>query len=548
MLRRLAAKITNDDRKVAEDRIHQATLEFQNNQNLLETLRNRQVTINQILDGEFARLNEALINLKSVAGKLEVESLPGMPPGLSRQLFASLTILANQNVAVKNNFESWVDKSTDEGSLQLALLSVQEKVAAVNQTLEIINQAKADLEIQAQKISQANLESEKARIENDIQEGQAKFSEFVLAKGDEVKRLRDEIAQNTLQHFEQDKADIKAKIDNARNELNNAAAFLNKAQKGTKEIQEAMSVARVAIAAAGSIPSGIITGTAAGTFTDYPKSLMDIAKMGVQLVELANRAEITYENIRTQISKVQGQVTEFESKLRSVNTESIRQQLERQLNKERDFISGEGEKLNVFLSAKKSEAQAKVQEISKSALAVTQLSQGQIAAKVRQYEAMRDEAKLALQRAQGVQEATAHRGADRVFVLQAIVDRIMKLRQESKDIDDSVSPVKPQNVPIPEHPSEELQIVIQQTDAAIAAIKLNQTNPETVDAVGVFESSTSHFSPSVLDLSNEFERKLEETNKALFRLANWLFFMTNDATIFDWASFRCLCSSEMARR
>jgi hypothetical protein len=529
--------LQGEDKALAETRLNELTTRFQNDRLLASNIDAHRKTVAASRSEEFVKLLESLRVLKSTAGKSEIGSLPGISHELAHSLMERLTAAGTENRQLRESLNNWPERASGVESLWDARTFVSEKAAALQEVGELINQARIEVEVQIKKVSQAALQERLAALATDMKEHEQKFAEFVRASGVQAEQLRNEIAANVMSRIEERRRQTQSLISKAQGELQRSKEFFSRVQQGTKEVERAMAAARVAIAAAGSIPSGIIAGTASGTFTDYPRSLMEVAKIGSQLAELAARAEETYEGIRNQIDKVEGEVQRFKSGLASLDIEKLQQQLQIELDKERAFVAGEGEKLNVLLSEKRREAAAKAQEISGLLRGEAELVGQQAEAKVRQFEAMRQQAEITLLRAQGAEHAAKHKAADRLLAVNAILDRVEQLGKEITDIDASLAEVgTPQSpVPVPEAPSAALRLALDQAREAEAALDRLSKNPETVDVALIFETSTSTFGPSVLEESDEFERKMEETNQALFRLANWLFFMKNDPSVLDWA-------------
>lgn len=537
-LRRQAAELDVEEQRAAEQELHNAMVQFQNNTQLRQDLEHYLQALKDRRRDEIQSLSAALTELKKLAGREEIAGLPGLKDK-SEPLMDGLRKLASENTdentVLATLLQSWRPRSSGEGSLSEFQKDIETRAALVRTAAELIEQARLDLEDQIRKIEQTRLEKEIATVEEEMRRQERQFRAYALAQGDDIQRLQSEMLASALEHIEGRKKEVQDRIQRARDEIRKAQEFFSRVQKGKEEVERAITAARSAIVAAGNIPSGIITGTAAGTFTNYPTSLMEAAKAGMQLVEFAAQAEMSYEEIRAQIRKIEREVEGYKAQLDGLTRTKLEEQLKQELERERQFLNREQARVDAFLAVKRNEAQAKVREISELTHQMASSGKQRVESVLRQHEAELEQVRAEFERATDRYQGSQYRAADQVFLLLARLAEIERLRvriQEVRSDRDGMLQAPP-SVSEDREPSGALQLTREQIRQVTEAIAEQGANPETLDVAEVLE--LSHHGASVLELSDHYQRKLEETNQALFGYANWLYFVTGDPRVLDWA-------------
>ncbi|KIC09806.1 hypothetical protein RA19_13605 [Leisingera sp. ANG-M1] len=447
--------------------------------------------------------------------------------------------------ALKTSFDSSMaagDRSVDILRFEIERLqNVRASVeAAIDSVESAIELARSDYLEEQFRLNVAGLESEVDTLQTEI-------SQVDLNIAEDVEVFATRISKLTFEAFEREKERIQGRIDATKAKIQSAGELIELYKTNKARMEEAVAAAQLAVEAAAAIPSGIIAGTASGTFNQKPQALMTVQELGLKIVDTAQKVEMDIRNAQDIIDDLRGLVDDFRYALDGVELGEMQARLEQDIRDaqaagkqlEADLqsriktaetqitqalkasesrIVARFEQSTAKLSAEKAEFQAQIQSIE----AEIKGFEARIAADQRRARALVEEiavlrgdlGRLTLEK-QGIETAMT-RAAERtdadVAALQAAADL------EAEQFDQLTQPLV-----------RRITLLREMADTLAAG---GEARPLDLSISRMTQRSLG---PTADALARERLALMDEANELLFQYANWLYLMTRDPVALEWA-------------
>jgi len=415
--------------------------------------------------------------------------------------------------------------------------SVESAIESVERAVELASSEYLEA------VAQANIDG--LRSEIDILQTEITEIDFNIAE--EVDQFTNKIYDLTLGKFEREKARVQAKIDETKAKIASATELIELVQTQKQRAEEAIAAAQLAVEAAAAIPSGIIAGTASGTFNQKPQALMKVQELGLKIIDTAQKVELDIRKAKGIIGDLRNLVDEYRAAFESIDEEKLRAQFDKGIAD----AKAAGKELEADLTAKMKAAEAQIAEALKA-------SGARIEARFKQ-----TTAKFAAEKAEFEAEIEAIEAEIKAFEARiyaeqrrarALVDEIAVIRGdlgrltlEKKGIEEAMARAETKaNLDVSELRAAaalEAEQFDEITQPLVRRIAMLREIADTLAAGGeahnldlpINQLTARSLGPSADAIARERLALMDEANQLLFQYANWLFLMTRDARALDWA-------------
>ena len=396
------------------------------------------------------------------------------------------------------------------------------------------------LKQQLNKIKIEALEKQKNFVEQQIDLRRRQFEKLKQMNANQIKKLKDQMIQERVDDIKKRIEKAKATCEKAKAGLQRAVDFIEKVKEGIATVEKAMAAARGAIIAAGLIPSGVITGMANGLLSAKPKSLMEAAKTGMELIEFAQKSLLTMENVYDRVEMARAKVDAFREKLGTLKMEEWKATIQHEIDKEMELWRKKKDNFEEYVGEKKGKIEQLLNGISQLQRQTTQLGRNALQLKVEQRQLQVKEAEIACDIAQSKYQRQSYVAADLFFRLCGVIDEIKRINANITAVAKRIAEVRAdrkqiQLQPLAKQVSPLLQLLLRQIDQIKTKIDQEQKAKSPTPACPEIQDIA--YGRSILDLTDAYHLKLEEANRLLFKYANWLYFISGDSALLDWALF-----------
>ncbi|WP_216599177.1 hypothetical protein [Ruegeria sp. HKCCD7318] len=384
-------------------------------------------------------------------------------------------------------------------------------------------------------------------IKSEINSLQNQIEDSSLSTAQELKDIRDEIFNLTLGRFEREKARVEAKIDDAKAKIQSASQLIDLYKTNKKRVEEAITAAQLAVEAAGAIPSGIIAGTASGTFNQKPQALMKVQELGLKILDTAQKVEMDIRKAQDIINDLKGLVEDYGNALASLNDDEMKAKLEKGI----EDAKAEGRDLKADLLAKVKAQEAQIaQALKESGERIKQrfeLSLAKFSAQKDEFEAEIAAIDAEINAFQARITAEQRRARALVDEIAVIRGDLGRLTLEKQGIENSIERTQQQtdedvrglqNAAALE--AEQFDEITQPLVRRIATLRqisdsLAQGGASQNLDLPMGQLTARSLGPTADALARERLALMDEANQLLFQYANWLYLMTRDPVALSWA-------------
>ena len=516
-----------------------------------ETLRKEIVVLANELDSEIAALAEI-----SSMGKLEQATEFREFRKTAKVIFSDTSNVVNavanlkfKEIAISSKAlaESWSEFKSAAGTKIEQLKSEKNKAIAIKEKVEQIQkQVEQDILLLAEEnleaIAFANIKKAKfeiATLRNAVERAKTQGKTG-------IKEFQEALYKIGIDKIEAAKRAVSGKIADVHHQIDNALSLIGLVKKNKERIEQAISAANLAIAAAAAIPSGIIVGTASGTFTQRPQALMKVQELGIKIIENAQLVEQDINKAKQIINGLKGAINAYEQELSNLGMD----ELKAQLNKQVEDVKNNSE-IAVGQFLEKMDAEQKIIEVQlnkskgrlvrrfKLSTAKLEASKNEFVAELKgvasdirawdqKLDAERRKARQIARRINIIRENLSRRIEEHRSIFDAINKAQSEGVAERREIDDQqeieASLVNERNAPL----IQRLRELEQQTEILVKGGDVN---------IGALLSDLDAI-VSERTVGAEARRRialLDEGNKYLFQFANWLYLITRETEALHWA-------------
>jgi hypothetical protein len=528
------SELSDKEKQYAESKFNETVKKFQNNQALIQDLNGFRESLVARRNEEAGKLTDLLIKFTSMVGKDKVDNLPDTSDIEINDFKDSLLKVGKTYPVIQHTFENWPEEPGGNGSLRSFLRKVEEKKAKFDEFQNRIEGVRVDLEKQLKVIDQKEIEKKINEVQREVKKRELEFQNFIQSAAAEADSLKAKLVQNTRSKIETEKKHLIREINRVKKQVEDAKKFFENLKGDTKRIREAYTKAKTAIIAAGKLPTGI---SAVGSFTDFPASLMALAKSGVRLVEFTNEQKVNIENFQNRIRTVSNELEQYKQKVQGLNLKSLQSELEIELEKKRQIFQSEKAKLEVYIAEKRVEVESKLRsENNRIATEIEKLHIQKIESKTRQLQAQLSQVRLILEEAIGERNQAKLDASSMFYQVRSRIEEIDVL---TKKIEVTENTIDIKEIAEPsfqvQTPSPSLAMALQQLKDLNELLTPDSSNKDLKEGLFLEELVGLAQGSTFLESNEYYSKLLIETNSYLFKYANWLFIMTHDPRVLDWA-------------
>jgi hypothetical protein len=433
-----------------------------------------------------------------------------------------------------------------QSSLKAAEIRISEAAARLRQAeAEAKVEAVGLLKNEAQRRRQA-LQTAISGTETTLLDLQKQMLEVTdQAKIDDLnQQLRHEIDKE----LEARKKAIMDAITTVRGRIDTAERFLNDFKGTAERVDQVMAAAKAAIVAAGSIPNGIIAGTASGTFTSMGDSLIEAAKAGVEVIRHAETVIQNVEDAKSRIDSLKSSLNQYEAKLQSVTADQVTAEIEKSIARVRSQAASAAHQLEARIAERKRDSQQKVTDITRIDDEILGVERQQMEHLVTQAKSKVDEFAAAVKLAEYSREREQDKAKSLSLDLATLMTRMRDLYGEINALlqtrlqavtEARTSRANSERVQLDrtESLSGREHAILDRIAKLQKQIRLAKANQATVPgiATAVELLQAEAIGPSAAMQTRELREQLDVANKLLFEYANWLYMLSGDREALRWA-------------
>lgn len=398
-------------------------------------------------------------------------------------------------------------------------------------------------------------------LRNEIEQLESQIEAEGLGTAAAVDMIAERIYASTVGNIEREKAAIEQKVESVRAKFSEAASLIQLYETNRERVEEAIAAANVAVLAAGKMPSGIIAGTAAGTFTQMPEALMRVKELGLKIVENAQKVELDIRRAKAVITDLNTMITDYANALRELDAQSVEAELKRRMQEA--VAQGNLARQELIDQIKASQLRIKV-TLDESARRLKDrfdASTAELGAVRQQYEAEAGALQAEIRKIEqsiGLEKRKARDLVRRIEVLNGDLGRLQAeksgLREAVSRVDTDAAATKAeieQSSKIEEEQYDERSRPLIARLALLRAAVDRLLDGSTIGTVGlpVRAMTSAASTASVSETVRHRQSLIDEANSLLFQYANWLYLMTKDRRALEWAiSAQGLSELEIAMR
>ena len=448
------------------------------------------------------------------------------------------------------------DTTVEQVKFELQRLEHEKAVAekSVEKVAKSIELAKVGYFDQVAKTNIKSVESEIRTLKHEI-------SQADLNTNQEIEKFSEKIYDITVGNFEREKARVERHITEVKVKIDRAKQLIDLYKKNKERVEEAIAAAQLAVEAAAAIPSGVIAGTASGTFTQKPQALMKIQELGLKIIDNAQKVAMDIRKAEEVLGDLNDTIEQYKDKFANIRNLEIKAEMEKRI-RETEKI-GDQLKQDLTKKLKAAEAQIatalqgsadRIEERFKISTAKLAANKAEFEAKVKAVEAeiRSNEARIT------AEQRKARALVDQIEILKGDLSR---LTHEKQGILDSIKRAQAR---------AHRDVDVIEARAALEAEQYNKMTGPLITRITHLQNMADKLAlggeagslrlpieamtvaaggASIEDLTSERAALLDEGNRLLFQYANWLYLMSRDPGALEWAiSARSPYELKLARK
>ena len=394
-----------------------------------------------------------------------------------------------------------------------------------------------------EEVAKKNIEN----AQNEIDRLKTELDEIELNTEDEINEFTDKIYELTYGNFEREKERVEERIREVREKIDNAKQLIELFKTNKERVEEAIAAAQLAVQAAGSIPSGVIAGTAAGTFTQKPQAIMKVQELGLKIIESAQKVEMDIRKAEQIINDLDVTITEYRREFERIDFNQAKSNLEKSIKDAEKAGNGLKQGLVEKLLLARAQIESEFEKSGKRLEEGFKHSTAKLAAHKAQFEAEVEAIKANIR---GVEaRATAEERKARLIVgeIEVLKGDLQRLANEKAGIEASKERAAAvANTEIAEL-QEQADVEADQFDKLTRPLIARLNHLQNMASILISGGDTGNIHVPVheianavsgVDLSVSARRRtaeLDKANRLLFQFANWLYLMTRDPVALEWA-------------
>ena len=486
-----------------------------------------------------ARLNELAKIASQEIVKSEYKTFPDIPNSLSDPgLAEALKNFSNAKGTTIGKFEQHLKEH------DLRILAIEKRIQAKRKQLEA---NKIELARRIAVKAEDQLKKEVTDLQKSIQDSVENFEEQATASAQQIAKVVKERIRSRRKQ-------IQSEIDHVNGLIDEATRLIRDVQTAAKSAKTAITAARTAIIAAGKIPTGFISGTANGIFTNESTAMIEAAKAGAEVIKHAQATISSVQQAKTRLNKLKAAVREYEQKLKDIDFELIELAIKEDCKNVENQARAEKRNFKDLIDDRKNlihdqiiryrDFEAQITQIRSDVLdaesaELTAEKQAEVAAR----EATRED----LEREKKQMRFLAGAVESLVNDLNAKAQKIDRLNAEVQKQTEMLDPKKWDERLKEKDSVEETRDGLRQTlDQQITlieerrkALEKSLKDPSRLTNYPGLSSSAEQLAVSgtqaVKVSLRTYQKRLEEANGLLFQFANWLYLFSRDPEAQKWA-------------